>query len=220
MIIENILWDLDGTLTDSKKGIINCIRYALDKFGKSVNSKEDLNWCLEPPLYDSFSRLVPNASYEEVLTLVKYYRERFSVTGMFENDVYQDIPDLFSDLQNNQKHLRNYLATSKLNIYAKKILSHFNLIHNFTSVHGSELNGERSDKGELITYIINTECLEPNKTVMIGDRKHDIVGAKKAGIRSIGITWGYGTHEELQMAGAEYIFSTPRELKEFLIYIG
>jgi phosphoglycolate phosphatase len=213
MIMEHILWDLDGTLTDPKFGIIQCIQYALEKFGIEPPPLEQLFWCIGPPLYESFPKLVPDASREEILTLVDLYRERFGDIGMYENEVYPGISDLLNELQLEQKH---YVATSKPHVFAKKILSHFNLIQYFSVVHGSELSGVRSDKGELIKFILESESLDPNKTVMIGDRKHDIIGAKKVGMMSIGITWGYGSREEHQEAGADYIFSTPQELGKFL----
>lgn len=213
MIIENVLWDLDGTLTDPKFGIIRCIQYALEKFGKEPPPFEELFWCIGPPLYESFPKLVPEASREDVLALVDLYRERFSDIGMYENEVYPGITDLLSELQTNQKH---YVATSKSHVFAKKILSHFNLSQYFSVVHGSELSGVRSDKGELIKFIIDSESLDPKRTIMVGDRKHDIIGAKKVGMKSIGITWGYGSAEEHQEVGADFIFSTPGDLGKFL----
>jgi len=211
MVIKNILWDLDGTLTDPKFGIIRCIQYAIERFGKEVPPFEQLFWCIGPPLYESFPKLVPNASREDILMLVDLYRERFSDIGMYENEVYLGIPELLNELQ--QKH---YVATSKPHVFAKKILSHFKLTPFFSNIHGSELNGVRSDKGELIKFILDNESLDPNKTVMIGDRKHDIIGAKKLGLKSIGITWGYGSTDEHVEAGADFIFNTPQELGNFL----
>lgn len=213
MIIENLLWDLDGTLTDPKFGIIRCIQYALEKFGKEAPPFEELFWCIGPPLYESFPKLVPSASHEDVLTLVNLYRERFSDIGMYENEVYPGIPELLGELQ--LKH-KNYVATSKPHVFAKKILSHFKLSQYFSVVHGSELSGVRSDKGELIKFILDKESLDPKKSIMIGDRKHDIIGAKKVGMKSIGITWGYGSTDEHLEVGADFIISTPQDLGKFL----
>jgi phosphoglycolate phosphatase len=132
---------------------------------------------------------------------------------MYENEVYPGIPELLGELQLQQKH---YVATSKPHVFAKKILSHFNLSHYFSVVHGSELSGVRSDKGELIKFILDNESLDPEKTVMIGDRKHDIIGAKTVGLKSIGVAWGYGSIEEHLEAGADFIFSKPQDLGKFL----
>lgn len=212
MKVQNILWDLDGTLTDPKEGIIGCIQYALQKAGHFAPPMDELLWCIGPPLYESFPKLVPGSSREAVLQLVDLYRERFASVGMFENKVYPDIPELLAKLQTGQKH---FVATSKPHLFARKILSHFGLSSYFRVIHGSEMSGERSDKGELIQFILKTESLGPESTMMIGDRKHDIIGAKKSGLKSIGVTWGYGSHEELKEIGADYIFSRPNDIGLF-----
>jgi phosphoglycolate phosphatase len=213
MKIENILWDLDGTLTDPKEGIIQCIQYALDKADYIPPAMDQLLWCIGPPLHDSFLKLVPGSTKEEANTLVNFYRERFANIGIFENVVYPYISHLLASQKISKQ---NILATSKPHIYANKILSHFDLIQYFSAIHGSELSGERSDKGELIKYILQNENLNHDTSIMIGDRMHDILGAKKAGIASIGITWGYGSMEELKEAGADFIFTTPKLLGDFL----
>lgn len=212
MKYKNILWDLDGTLTDPKIGIITCIQYALEKFGATPPPMDDLLWCIGPPLYESFPKLLPGITSAEVHQLVAYYRERFAEVGMFENFIYPDIANMLEIIS--QKH-SNFLTTSKPHLFANKILSHFNLSKYFHRIYGSELSGERSKKGDLIRYIIEMEKLDLENTVMIGDRKHDVVGAKEAGISSVGITWGYGSHEELSESKADYIFTKPSQVIHF-----
>ncbi|MGZ5280587.1 MAG: HAD-IA family hydrolase [Pseudobdellovibrionaceae bacterium] len=210
----NILWDLDGTLTDPKEGIIRSIQYALEKTGQRVPPMDELLWCIGPPLYDSFPELVPGGSKQDVQRLIDLYRERFAQIGLYENLIYPEIPDLLARLS---KEKKMFLATSKPHVYAKRIIDHFDLTDFFTSVHGSELSGERADKGDLIRYILETEGIAVSEALIIGDRKHDIHGAQKAGIISVGITWGYGSRKELQDAGADWIFDRPQDLASFLL---
>lgn len=210
---QHILWDLDGTLTDPRRGIVRCFQYALEKFGYNIPDEKELNWVIGPPIQCSFSKLVPNATETQVWDLIEKYRERFSDVGMFENEVYAGIPELLMSLDEKKK----YLATSKPHVFADKILAYFKLSEFFNGTYGSELDGKRSNKGELIEFILENESISREETVIVGDREHDVVGAKKAGIASIGITWGYGSLEELEKAGADFIFETPHELQKFLL---
>lgn len=209
-----LLWDLDGTLTDPKIGILTCIQYALQKFGLTAPPFESLIWCIGPPLYESFPRLAPGTTKDEVDLLVSFYRERFATLGLYENKVYPEIQPMLAELSKTKKQ---FLATSKPHLFANRILNHFELADYFQRIHGSELSGERSDKGELIKYILEKENIPANETYMIGDRKHDIIGAKKNNMTSIGVAWGYGGKDELQEAGADIIVESPIELKRFLL---
>lgn len=204
----NILWDLDGTLTDPKQGIITSIRYALEGRGHTAPPFDDLLWCIGPPLSESFATLVPAASPAEIDALIAKYRERFAVTGLFENELIPGIPSALAFL----KDRRHFLATSKPHVFAKRILQHFNLAENFVAIHGSELSGERSDKGDLIRHILVTENLKAEDCIMIGDRKHDVQGAAKSDIPCIGVLWGYGSRLELETAGAAHVVATPDDL--------
>lgn len=211
-MFKHLLWDLDGTLTDPKNGIIRSIQYALKEFDMPVPEESDLLWCIGPPLHHSFALLVPGLSEQEAWKFIEKYRERFATVGLFENAVYENIPALLMIL----KDRKNFVATSKPQVYASQIINHFKLDPFFLSVYGSELDGTRSDKGDLIQFILETEKISRNDVVMIGDRKYDILGAKKAGIAAIGVSWGYGSEEELKNSGAEYIFSAPADLQLFL----
>jgi phosphoglycolate phosphatase len=212
--MKHLLWDLDGTLTNPRDGILRCIRYALEKSGLPCPADEELLWVIGPPLQDSFARLAPEASQEGVWALVDKYRERYSEIGMYENVVYEGIPELLGSLARERS---NYLATSKAEVYARHILDHYRLSPYFQRAYGSEFDGRRSDKGELIAHILQTEGIAPAEAVMIGDRKYDIIGARKSGVRSIGITWGYGSRTELEEAGADIIANSPEELLKLLL---
>lgn len=209
-----ILWDLDGTLTDSKEGIIRCIQYALETFGMTPPPFESLSWCIGPPINETFRSLAPMASEEEVLKLVGLYRERFAPTGLYENRVYPFVVDILLKMKETRKQ---FLATSKPHIFANRIMVHFELATYFNRIFGSELSGERSNKADLIKYILDQEKISPDDVFMIGDRKHDIIGAKANGIASLGVTWGYGGRPELHEAGADHIFDAPQDLKTFLL---
>ena len=175
----NLLFDLDGTLTDPFAGITKCILYALDKLGKTLPPRENLRWCIGPPLRDSFAKLLATDDKALIEKAVTLYRERFGTVGLFENQVYDGIPDVLQALQKNGHTL--YVATSKPTIFAKRIIVHFDLQRFFKCIYGSELDGARGDKTSLISHILQTELMEPSKTAMIGDREHDMIGAKENG---------------------------------------
>lgn len=201
--MSSLLLDLDGTLTDPQEGIIRCIQHALETNGYTAPNHEELLWCIGPPLHVSFAQLNPEADEKKIWELIAKYRERFATHGMFENKVYEGIPELLARFQDQGHKL--YLATSKPHFFARPILEHFSLDHFFKGIYGSELDGNRSDKGQLIEHILKTEKLEATTTLMIGDRKHDVAGAKKNQIKCAGVTWGYGSKEELSVAGADHI---------------
>jgi phosphoglycolate phosphatase len=199
------LFDLDGTLTDPKIGITKSVRYALAGFGISVPSLDHLTKFIGPPLRDSF-KIYYGFSDAEAEKAVSIYREYFSEYGIYENTVYPGVPEALDDLNEHSKTI--ILATSKPTVYAERILAHFGLNEYFTLVAGSELNGSRSLKSEVIKYAL--DIVDPQRTksaVMIGDREHDIIGARKNGIDSVGVTYGYGSRQELEDAGATMIIN-------------
>ena len=206
----HLLIDLDGTLTDSRLGIINCLQHALAENGLPVPEAEDLLWCIGPPLLETLKKLVGPNSLERFDPVVKSYRERYSAAGVYENSVYPDIEDALVELRDLGHTL--HVATSKAEVFAKQIVHHFHLERYFVSVNGSELNGNRADKADLIAYILDREQIAPSDVVMIGDREHDILGAKKNSIPAIGVLWGYGTGGELMGAGAKACVRVPQLL--------
>ncbi len=204
----HILFDLDGTLTDPKIGIIACIRFALSKLDIEIDKDIDLESFIGPPLRDTFRELCGNDEIAE--NAVSIYRERFSTKGLFENQVYDGIPECLNRLIEKADSI--HVATSKPTIYSERIIEHFNLSRYFNLVYGSNLDGSLSDKTDLLRHIIESEDLLPRHTVMIGDRSFDIIGAKNHGIRAIGVLWGYGTEAELSNAGADGLCNHPDEI--------
>ena len=206
-----ILIDLDGTISDPKIGITKSVAYALNYFKIETEDLNSLCKFIGPPLKDSFIEYYGFNNEEADLAVAKY-REYFSVTGIYENTLYSGIEDLIQGLKSQQKVL--VVATSKPTVYATKILEHFNLLQYFDFVSGSELNGVRTKKSEVIEFAleqINVNDL--HNVIMIGDREHDIIGAAKVGIDSIGVLFGYGNREELERAGANFIVGSVKELK-------
>jgi len=204
----NVLLDLDGTLTDPAQGITACIAYAMRELGVACPHQDVLRQFIGPPLQNTFAELL--GSGQRVDDAVRLYRERFSETGMYENAVYPGMGEALGRLSASGAQL--FLATSKPRVFAARILEHFGLSSHFVSVHGSELDGMRADKAELIAYIIRCESLTAGNTVMIGDRKQDMEGAKSNSVLPVGALWGYGSRQELTAAGAEVILEQPAEL--------
>jgi phosphoglycolate phosphatase len=209
MQFTSILFDLDGTLTDPKIGVTRSIQYALEKMGRPVPDQKDLLWCIGPPLMGSFEKLLGEDGRlaNKALGL---YRERFGEVGKFENEVYADIPETLKRLR--QRGLRLYLSTSKPLVFAREIITHFGLGSCFNGLYGSRLDGGLNDKGELIAHILRQESLSAEEAIMVGDRKYDIIGARQNGLASCGVTYGYGSEEELRSAGADHIAATPLDI--------
>jgi len=206
----NLLFDLDGTLTDPFEGITKCILYALNRLGRPLPSAEALRWCIGPPLKQSFTKLLACNDEKTSQKAISLYRERFSTTGLYENRIYKDIPAVLTTL-NDLGHTL-FVATSKPKVYAARIIDHFKLSGYFKRVYGSELDGTRTDKSSLIAHILQKESLPPSQTIMIGDRRHDVYGARANDLLCMGVLWGYGDREELEVAGADALIKKPREL--------
>jgi phosphoglycolate phosphatase len=209
-----VLLDLDGTLSDPKVGITQSIQYALATLKRPVPKDDDLTWCIGPPLRQSFATLLQTSDSVLINRAIDLYRDRFARVGLFENTLYPEIPDLLQAL--NRAGSKCFIATSKPQVFAKRIIEYFQLAELFDGIYGSELDGTRSDKGELLNHIIQLEKLLPQTTVMIGDRKHDMIGAKCHNLITIGVTYGYGTADELITHGADYIAHTPAEILTLL----
>jgi len=199
---EDVYFDLDGTLTDPFEGISKSIIYALDRLGEACPAENVLRQCIGPPLLASFESLVGEARARDALT---FYRERFGDVGWQENHPYDGIHDVLQRLSDSGRML--YVATSKPKCYAERIVSHFDLRQFFDGVFGSELDGCRSSKAALLEHALSANASVD--AVMIGDREHDVIGAIQNDMRIIGVTYGYGTEEELRRAGAEQIASSP-----------
>lgn len=215
MVIKNILLDLDGTLTDPKVGITTSARYGLAKVGHVVAEDVDLNWIIGPPLKASLAKIL-NVELDDDLAeqALIGYRERFSVTGLFENQVYPEVDTTLNSLKARGFNL--FLATAKPTIYAKQILVHFNLSHYFDEIYGSELSGERTNKGDLIAYILDQEQLSPSECLMVGDREYDILGARRHGIETIAVEYGYGSAAEIDAAQPKARIQHFKQLLEYV----
>ena len=206
MDLEAIYFDLDGTLTDPKPGITRSIQYALQKLDHPTMPTEDeLTWCIGPPLRASFVRLLGAETSADLA--VSYYRERFSDVGLYENGVYDGIGAVLTKL--GAAGHRLFVATSKPHVFAERIIDHFGLRDHFERVFGSELDGTRVDKSHLLEYALKQASVDPARTLMIGDRSHDMVGAKNNGMKRIGVLYGYGSRDELLEAGAHHVCATP-----------
>jgi len=212
---HTILFDLDGTLTDPAEGITNSVAYALEKFGIASPGKAALLKFIGPPLWDSFE-MFAGLSQADANRAVAYYREYYGEKGMFENILYPGIPELLQKLKAAGKTL--LVATSKLDIAAEGVLKYFNLDGYFSFVGGSNLDGSRSKKSDVIAYALKEGGISDRTTaIMVGDREHDIIGARAQGLDSLGVLYGYGDLEELEAAGADYIVSTVEEIGDVLI---
>ncbi len=207
MALENILFDLDGTLTDPREGITNSIKYALEKLGKDVPIAEDLLWCIGPPLKESFKKILESDDDTAEIALY-FYREYFKERGKFENKLYSGIPGVLKKLRKDGLEL--FVVTSKPHIYAVDIVTHFNILSFFKEIYGSYLSGELTNKEELIGSMLKNEKISAKKTLMVGDREHDIIGAKKNRVRSVGVTYGYGIKEEILKANPDFIADSPK----------
>lgn len=214
-MFDLILFDLDGTLTNPKEGITNCVKHALSYFGIYENDDATLLKFIGPPLYDSF-REIYGMSHDDASLAVEKYRERFSVTGLFENEVLDGAEELLKDL--NKNNIKIALATSKPLVFAQKIVDKYGFSKYLDYIVGADLNGKISYKDEVISEVLRiAKPADLSKVVMVGDRKHDIMGAKKCKIRSIGVKCGYAEENELEDAGADFIFKNLYEVKDFLL---
>ena len=209
---NHLLFDLDGTLTDPKEGITRCIVHALETLGYTAPKPDDLDFAIGPPLRATFGSLLKTEDRDLIELALATYRERFATIGLFENALYPNIREVLAQARSDGHRI--FLATSKPHVYARQILAHFGLAEYFDSAHGSELDGRNDDKAELIAHLLQTEGLDPAACLMFGDRKHDVIGARKNGVRAVGVTWGYGSASELREAGAIALCNEPITLSQ------
>ena len=210
-----LLLDLDGTITDSETGITRCVEYALNHFGIQVDDLRELSPFIGPPLLDSFKDFY-NFTDEQAAIAVEKYRERYEKKGILENKLYPGIGEFLAEARQKDKIV--ILATSKPEIFAKRILDYFELSNYFSFVAGSGLDGSLHTKTDVIDYILQSnKIIDLSSVVMIGDRKHDIIGAKNVGIDSIGVLYGFGDYKELSEAGADYIVEDIPALRKLLL---
>ncbi len=212
-----ILFDLDGTITESGPGIMNSVRYALDKMQFPPLPEDMLRRFVGPPLAQSFMRF-SHMTAEEAARGIACYREYYVPKGMFENSLYDGVMDMLRMLKNGGRVLA--LATSKPEVYAKKILEHFQADAYFSAVCGALLNEKRVEKAEIIAYTLDTLGLteaDKKQVLMVGDRENDVHGAKENGLDCLGVLYGYGDRQELEKAGADYIAASPVEAARMIL---
>jgi phosphoglycolate phosphatase len=209
-----VIFDLDGTLTDSGPGIFRSTRFALERLNaedgvdRPIPAEHELRWIIGPPLQESFARL---AGAERAPAMLAFYRERYATIGMFENSLYPGVVEALVRLK--AEGFRLFVATSKLEIYARPILAHFALTGYFDEIYGAQTDGVRAGKSELLAYLLERERLSgADRIAMIGDRRHDALGALAVGISAIGVLWGYGDAAELAQAGADPIIDAPEQI--------
>lgn len=209
-----ILFDLDGTLTNPEIGITNCVMYALKKFGIKVEDRKELHPFIGPPIQYSFQHFY-GFSKEDSKQAVVYFRERFSAIGLYENEVFEGVEELLKNLKKQGKKI--ILATCKLEEYAIAILKYFHIYEYFDFIAGSTVDGSRGEKEEVISYALKMNNIkDKSKVIMVGDRKYDIIGAKKNDLDSIGVLFGFGDYEELRDAGATYIAKSVSDILKYV----
>ncbi len=212
----NVLLDLDGTLTDSRLGIVRSIQHALRSLGHDAPEEPALLKYIGPPLHAAFREMLPVNKDSDIERAIAAYRERYVAVGIFENAVYPDVQGALELLR--RRGARLFVATSKPQVFAQRILEHFEMNHYFDAIYGSELDGQRTDKIDLIAHVLVKSHLHPMHTVMIGDRHHDVVGAITNGVGAVGVLWGYGSREELLSAGAQMLLDAPSELGSMIFH--
>ena len=206
------LFDLDGTLTDPGIGITNSVMYALEKFGIHVSDRETLYPFIGPPLADSFSKYF-GFDEEQALQAVEYYREYFREDGIFENAVYEGIPEMLGELKS--RGAKVALATSKPYEFSVRILDHFDLHQYFDFIGAATMDGRISRKADVIRHLLDSlGGIDKSSVLMVGDRDQDIEGAKANDLQSAGVLWGYESRDELTDAGADFIVSSPSDIAE------
>lgn len=209
-----LFFDLDGTLTDPKEGITRCIQYSLERIGRPFPPSDELIKYIGPPLRWTFPDLLGTDEAGLTDAAIHHYRQRYADVGLFENEVYAGIPELLSRLRDDGFTL--YVVTSKPTVYAERIVRHFDLDEYFTGVFGPDLDGRFDDKTELVRHLLKELSIEPAKAVMIGDRASDITAGKANDVRTLGVTYGFGSPEELAAAGPDHICHSPAEMYSVL----
>lgn len=211
--MKNILFDLDGTISNSEAGITNCIRYVLDFWGIEQPPQEDLLCFIGPPLKEQFQKIY-GFDEEKALQSVAKYRERYDKEGIFECELYPGVKELIIALK--EKGYQIALASSKPKTACERIIEHFQLDAYFDGIYGATLDGRISTKEQVLENLFEETGMKREETVLIGDTRFDVSGAKQAGILCIGITYGFGSQEELEANGAIAICHTPKEVEEYL----
>lgn len=212
-MFNTILFDLDGTLVNSQEGITKSIQHAMKELNKPVPSCQQLIPCIGPPLIDSFLDIL-GLEYDLAVQAVDLYRKRYDEAGKYELFAYDGIERMLETL--NTSGYKLFVATSKPQPVAREIINHTGLTHYFDQVYGAQLDGRHKDKASLLKHLLEEEQLEESQTLMIGDRKFDILGASANQMASLGVTYGFGSLDELQEHKATYLAASPSDIAKFL----
>jgi phosphoglycolate phosphatase len=205
-----LFFDLDGTLSDPSEGITRSVQHALQCLGRPYPGKSELQHYIGPPLRWTFPRLLGTDDSDLVETAIGYYRERYETVGLFENEVYPGIPEVLQRLHDDGYRL--YVVTSKPTVYADRIIRHFGLDRFFIDIYGPDLDGRFDEKRELVEFLLRERSLDPRRTIMIGDRARDVESGRANGTRTIAVTYGFGSVEEITAAGPDDICPSPSDI--------
>jgi phosphoglycolate phosphatase len=205
-----LLFDLDGTLTDPRSGIVRCMKHALDRLGVPCPPDDVLASFIGPPLRGTFASLLATSDRSLIEQAMALYRDEYGKAGLFENHVYAGVAQMLD--QACELASAAFVATAKPRIYADRIVRRLGLERYFAAVYGPDLSGGLDDKADLLAHLLASENVSPERAVMIGDRAGDVVSARANRVRSIGVLWGYGSESELKNAGADALCGAPAEL--------
>lgn len=214
-MLSNVLFDLDGTLTDPTRGIIRCMQYALDLLSRPCPNELELISFIGVSVRPTFEKLLNSDEKSLIEEAISLFRERYSEVGLFENKVYPGITELLATLYENSYKL--YVVTVKPQVYAERIVKHFSLDQWFNGVLGPELDDYHTNKTDLIASTLTNFKLVPEETVMIGDRKEDIIAGKSNRVVTIGVIYGYGSEEEIVNSAPDYICNSPRGIRQVIM---
>jgi phosphoglycolate phosphatase len=210
---RNVLFDLDGTLIDSRPGIFGGLRHALQQMGYELPTG-DLDWAIGPPLVQVLARLLAPFGDARAEEAARHYRAWYGQVGLFDARPYPGVPELIDHLAHRERSL--FVATSKRTDFARRVLDHFGLSRCFRAIQGSESHGQLDAKAALFAHVLKRESLAAEETVVVGDREHDVIGARANGLSVIAVTYGYGGGEELRLAGAERFADSPEQIGQLL----
>jgi phosphoglycolate phosphatase len=209
-MIKNIFFDLDGTLIDPKKGFLRCLQYALEQMGRPQPKQIDYSKYIGPPLRTSFPKLLGTSNKDLIEQAMSLFRERLTKIGLYETELYPGVTEMLAEISRDSRSL--FVVTSRPTVYSEIIVKNVEISHYFNAVFGPELDGRFDDKTELIEHILKERNLMPKETVMIGDRKVDIAAGKANGTKTIGVTYGYGSAEELLGCTPDHLCDSPAQI--------
>jgi phosphoglycolate phosphatase len=213
-MIENCIFDLDGTLSDPSEGIFRSLHFAFEAIGRHDLKDRKLEWFIGPPIVESLRKILSDGSELQVDEALKHFRTRYGTAGKFENRLYDGIPELLTKIL--RRAVRTYVATSKPHAFAHDVLNHFGLAGHFVDIQGHDISVPSETKAEVLGRLLDRQSIDPAKTLMVGDRHHDVNAAYKFSISCVGVLWGFGHPEEFDHPNVIATISRPEELIEVI----